>query len=299
MKLIQVQERRRRCEGGPPASNAKLEPAHYTAGMLTLALLALSLLPEGLAGPHAVGVRVLAERDPERQLDGVARPIQVALWYPASVTPATPLSYGENVALGASERTLATVTPEQAEAARSGYRRFLTSNGVPAAAVDRWLAAGMLARAEAPPTAGRFPLVLVAQGNGQAAPDLAVLAEPAPRTASWWRRARRRSAWARRWRRRRTCCRARASSRATWLSSRRASSSSRSWRTRRWPGSGIASARARRCWPRSRIREAPRSSASTAGSAPPPRKAASPRTARSTRARCACRCCTCTRTSTR
>ena len=40
-----------------------------------------------------------------------------------------------------------------------------------------WLDAPMLATADPDPSGGRFPLVLVAQGNGQSAPDQAPLAE--------------------------------------------------------------------------------------------------------------------------
>ena len=53
----------------------------------------------------------------------------------------------------------------------------LTGNAVPEPALDAWLDAPTHARSEAAPAPGRFPLVLVGQGNGQTLADQALLAE--------------------------------------------------------------------------------------------------------------------------
>jgi dienelactone hydrolase len=67
-----------------------------------------------------------------------------------------------------------------AEAARrelDGFAGFLAAHGAPAAAVTAWLDAPMLATLDPPPADRRFPLVLVAQGNGQTLHDQAPLCE--------------------------------------------------------------------------------------------------------------------------
>ena len=142
-----------------------------------LLVLTVGLVPEALLGPHSVGFRVLGARDASRRLEGAARPVQMGVWYPAKGAPKTPLAFGDYVALAAAERTLAPVTPELARGARDAWKRFLTGNGVPEPALDAWLDAPTLARSEAAPAPGRFPLVLVAQGNGQTLADQALLAE--------------------------------------------------------------------------------------------------------------------------
>ncbi|HEV7498700.1 MAG TPA: dienelactone hydrolase family protein, partial [Vicinamibacteria bacterium] len=54
---------------------------------------------------------------------------------------------------------------------------FLARNGVAAAGIEDWLAAPLLARADAAPAPGRWPLLLLAQGTGGAVQDQAALGE--------------------------------------------------------------------------------------------------------------------------
>ena len=68
------------------------------------------------------------------------------------------------------------LTPEATLDALSRYRAFLAKEA-PAAGIEEWLDAPMLAHSEAPAAAGRFPLLLVAAGMGGALPDQAALAE--------------------------------------------------------------------------------------------------------------------------
>ena len=145
--------------------------------LLALLVLSAELVPAAVLGPHGVGFQVVGARDASRLLEGAARPVQIGVWYPAAAAPGTPLAFGDYVALAAAERTLDSVTPEQARGARDSWKRFLTGNGVAEPALDAWLEAPTHARSEAAAAAGRFPLVLVAQGNGQTLADQAVLAE--------------------------------------------------------------------------------------------------------------------------
>ena len=117
------------------------------AGILTLG-----------AGRHAVGVEVLGP---------------VTVWHPAAHTGA-PLRYGAYLDLALVD---AGRGPDGAPRTRAGYAEFLQGNGVPAAAVEALMAMPMTGSRGAKPARGRFPVVLIAPGNGGAVHDEAVLGE--------------------------------------------------------------------------------------------------------------------------
>jgi dienelactone hydrolase len=127
------------------------------------------------AGPHAVGFRVIPTVDPSRRMAGGLRPVQVAVWYPAATAASPALRYRDYVLAAAEESTLAPPADQGAAVAR--YSAFLERQGLSAEAVAAWLDAPLAARRDAPPASGRFPIVLIAQGNGGAVPDQAVLGE--------------------------------------------------------------------------------------------------------------------------
>jgi len=126
-------------------------------------------------GPHAVGFRVLSTLDPSRRIATGLRPVQVSVWYPAASADGAGLRYRDYVLVAAEETTLA--PPVDPDAAVAQYSAFLTRMGLPPEAVTPWLDASLAARRDAPAAAGHFPIVLIAQGNGGAAPDQAVLGE--------------------------------------------------------------------------------------------------------------------------
>ena len=104
---------------------------------------------DGLAlGPHAVGFAELR-----------AGEVPVAFWYPA---------------VGAGTRRMLRDYLADDLAAE---REALHGAGVPDADVESFVAAPMIALTDAAHERGRFPLVLVAQGNGQSAANQAVLCE--------------------------------------------------------------------------------------------------------------------------
>jgi dienelactone hydrolase len=146
---------------------------------LVLAVLALDpattpLLGWGLqAGPRAVSFRVLAERDAERG----DRPLQIGLWLPTTATSAPRLAYRDYFALSLAEKDLRPAPADAVARATASWLAFLGEHGVPQQRARQWQEAEMLARRDAPAADGRFPLVLVAQGNGQSAVDQAALAE--------------------------------------------------------------------------------------------------------------------------
>jgi dienelactone hydrolase len=128
-------------------------------------------------GPHAVGFRVLGHLDATRRLAGAGpRPVQISVWYPAALDETrAALRYRDYVLVAAEEKTLA--PPADPAAALAGYTAFLSRQGLAAGAIQSWLDAPLAARRDASPARGRFPVVLIAPGNGGAVPDQAVLGE--------------------------------------------------------------------------------------------------------------------------
>jgi dienelactone hydrolase len=125
-------------------------------------------------GPDPVGFRVVEARDSERG----DRPLQIAVWYPSRALPAgPPMTYRDYFALTVSQGDLHAPSAGEVDKAAAGFVAFLSRQGIPEATGWRWMAAPMLARRDAPALEGKFPLVLVAQGNGEGAPDQAVLCE--------------------------------------------------------------------------------------------------------------------------
>ena len=130
-------------------------------------------------GKWAVGFKVMAERDDARPFgDGKGRPVQIAVWYPAAKTSGAPMTYRDYFLLTASE-TDPEAAPGEADIRKAveGFESFLASADVTKSDAERLLAAPMRAVRNAAPAAERFPLVVIAQGNGASAHDQAFLAE--------------------------------------------------------------------------------------------------------------------------
>jgi dienelactone hydrolase len=87
------------------------------------------------------------------------------------------LTYRDYLALASAETTSSAGTATLAAQDEVGFIAPFVSKGVPVAVVRRWLSAQMMATWDAPPFPGRYPLVVIAQGNGESAHDQAVLAE--------------------------------------------------------------------------------------------------------------------------
>ena len=129
-------------------------------------------------GPARVGFSSWVERDSSRSTDGEVRAVQVSVWYPTTKPALAPrLHYADYVALGATERGQP-ASDSANSAAITEFVEFLVSNRVPRDDVMHWMASEMYAHVDTARAmrAGQ-PLVLVAQGNGQAAYSQAVLCE--------------------------------------------------------------------------------------------------------------------------
>jgi hypothetical protein len=130
---------------------------------VALLILAASSRPSGAEVPIGFGVVERADTARRSAAHPNGRPIQISLWYPANPAAGAPrMTFSDYVRL---------TTPLE------GYRGFLAGAGVPPAEADAWLATGMRAFRDAPRTSRRFPLVLIAQGNGDSTVDQAFLAE--------------------------------------------------------------------------------------------------------------------------
>lgn len=133
--------------------------------------------PKLAPGPLPVGFTHLTVADTSRPtLARAAHPLDVGIWYPSEPATASRLTYRDYFLL--------TPPPQDslapAEAARrelEGFDAFLASHGADSTAIATWLDSPMLAVSEARPAAGRFPVILVAQGNEQTIHDQAPLCE--------------------------------------------------------------------------------------------------------------------------
>lgn len=111
-------------------------------------------------GQYPVGYSVLFRRDSGRSLlnsEGytVARPVRIDVWYPAARSAQPQLRLGDYVRATARDSDFAKPT---AETIRQVEQKFLRDTGASADVLKD----EMLARRDAPPRAGRYPLVLYA-----------------------------------------------------------------------------------------------------------------------------------------
>ncbi len=125
-----------------------------------------------------IGFTVFLENDATRATPQfpTGRPIQIALWYPAAASGRR-LTYRDYVLLAAIETSQGSPAEPPPRDAIGDWKSFLASAGVTSKQADAFLATPMHAFRDAVPAPGRFPLVLIAQGNGQSAHDQAFLAE--------------------------------------------------------------------------------------------------------------------------
>jgi len=131
--------------------------------------------PRLTPGSSPVGFTHLTITDSSRPAP-IGRPLDVGIWYPAEPSNPPHLTYRDYFLL--------TPPPQDSMAPAEGARReldgfaaFLASRGADSAAIASWLSSPMLATPDARPAAGRFPVILVAQGNEQTIHDQAPLCE--------------------------------------------------------------------------------------------------------------------------
>lgn len=127
----------------------------------------------GLApGPHAVGFRSLRLHDRSRPWPSIAdpagkegRPIQIGLWYPASLTEGERMSLGDYIVADRSDTATASATTRQtAEKEARSILEAILGSALPDDAWSRVWSTSTSARFDSPPLRGRRPLVLFLGG---------------------------------------------------------------------------------------------------------------------------------------
>jgi dienelactone hydrolase len=104
-------------------------------------------------------------------------PIQIDVWYPAEPRGAA-MKYRDYLLLSLTEKTPEEPTEAQRKAGLDDLTKFLTSAGLSGKAAHTLIETPMFAHLNAPSLSNRrFPMVVMVQGNGQAAAAQAVLAE--------------------------------------------------------------------------------------------------------------------------
>jgi dienelactone hydrolase len=132
-----------------------------------------ALEPDG----YAVRLDTLMRRAPEREGWAPAgRPVQITIWSPATAR-GTPLTYRDYVGLTANQASLDPATDDASAAAVASLRRFVVSTGSSGESVEEWMNMPVAASWNAPRAGGRYPLIVIAQGNYHSAYNQAVLGE--------------------------------------------------------------------------------------------------------------------------
>lgn len=132
----------------------------------------------GLApGPWPVGFIHLTRADSSRPLStGQDRLLDIGVWYPAHESSKSRLTYRDYFLLTPPYGP-SLPGPDASRREFDEYVSFLQSHGAPGTVVQEWMNRPMLAAADAQASGSRYPLVLIAQGNGETMHDQAALAE--------------------------------------------------------------------------------------------------------------------------
>lgn len=155
------------CARTPRATRAALGPPFVPPQLWG------SLEPDGFA----VRLDTLMRRAPAKEgWAAGGRPLQVTVWSPATAR-GTPLTYRDYVGLTANQASLDPATSDDAAAAVARLRRFVTGMGSSEAAFEEWMNMPVAASWDAPRATGRYPVVVIAQGNYHSAYNQAVLGE--------------------------------------------------------------------------------------------------------------------------
>jgi dienelactone hydrolase len=129
-------------------------------------------------GPHAVGFRTMAGESAPGAAGSEARPVEIAVWYPAAASDAPPLRFGAYFELASDLRRRS--APEGISADDLPRTLSVTISGdadaVPREQAQAILDADMLARRDVAPSPGPFPVVMWSARYGTVAAQ-AVLSE--------------------------------------------------------------------------------------------------------------------------
>lgn len=136
------------------------------------------------AGPFATGFKVVNTYDASRPATALVddkskgRPIQISIWYPANpVSHPTYMKYGDYVRLTATELNFDRKDRAAIEAAEASFKSFPLNEEMPDELLRRVLDMQTASILNAGAAAGRFPVLVVAQGNHGPSYHHSILAE--------------------------------------------------------------------------------------------------------------------------
>ena len=130
-------------------------------------------------GNYKIGFKVFSLYDSTRTIINPKnfRPIQVSVWYPAEISgKSVHMTYKDYFLLSA-EETDYKVSKAHKDSVVNNYKKLLLQDGISEKAIDEWFNTKMLAYQDANQLKGKFPLVVVAQGNFHSAHHQAFLCE--------------------------------------------------------------------------------------------------------------------------
>jgi dienelactone hydrolase len=130
-------------------------------------------------GNYKVGFKVFLYFDSTRTIQNPKgyRPIQISYWYPAQFYGLKEhVTYKDYFLLSAKE-TNNMISEAHKDSALNDYKKLLSQNGISEEAINDWFSIKMLAYKDAKELKGKFPLVVVAQGNYQSAHHQAFVCE--------------------------------------------------------------------------------------------------------------------------
>jgi dienelactone hydrolase len=159
------------------ASVASLAPLSTAAAAAAATTTASPLWGDLEPGPHAVGFQILERRDPARpfhhplDLDGrpraidLARPLQIGVWYPAQAGTGTAMRMADYVAAMGGEQDFGLDAAERVRRGEAAYFAFPLVREASPEQRRALLAMAAVARRDATPASGRFPVVLWSLGS--------------------------------------------------------------------------------------------------------------------------------------
>jgi len=129
-------------------------------------------------GNYTVGFKVFSLFDSTRTINNPKgyRPVQVSMWYPAKTSDAASMIYKDYFLLSAAE-TDYKISEALKDSVVIRYKRLLSQNGISEKFMDEWFNSKMLATKNTKSLKGKFPLVVVAQGNFHSAHHQSFLCE--------------------------------------------------------------------------------------------------------------------------
>jgi hypothetical protein len=129
--------------------------------------LSASLLAPMQPGPNAVGFKMIVAVDAARPAlppgSGDGRQIPIAIWYPAKKSSGRPMRLRDYVIAGDASRVGIRAADEEMPVA--SFTSDARQRGVPASDLASLIDTPVLARSEARPAAGRYPIVLFAHAS--------------------------------------------------------------------------------------------------------------------------------------